>query len=84
MCARVPSAGVADGGACPGQEEWATALAIAFLRGRLVAQAGEWSLVERKAVRWLGRRCASVGAPALEVEAVLLAAREALGLGPVA
>ncbi len=54
-------------------EAWATCLAVVFMRAHLASQAGEWALVERKAVRWLRKRCS-------DVPAALEAAAAALGL----
>ena len=59
------------------QEVWFTALTVACLRHALTSLSTDWMLVERKAVRWLGRRCSAI-APDLEM--LLAAAKTALGL----
>ncbi len=59
------------------QEVWFTALTVACLRHALTSLSTDWMLVERKAVRWLGRRCSAI-APDLEM--LLAVAKTALGL----
>ncbi len=59
------------------QEVWFTALTVVCLRLALTSLSTVWMLVERKAVRWLGRRCSAI-APDLEM--LLAAAKTALGL----